>query len=75
MGSLLNEPVVIGTAIRAVLLAAMAFGLNWSAEQLAAIMLAVEAVLALITRALVTPNQLAEQRVAAGGSPTVPQNR
>jgi hydrogenase-4 membrane subunit HyfE len=75
MGSLLNEPVLIATAIRAVILAAVAFGLKWSAEQVAALMIAVEAILALITRALVTPNQLAEQRVAAGGSPTVPQNR
>lgn len=69
---LLNEPQVIGGAIRAIILAATAFGLNWSAEQVAALMLAVEAVLMTITRALVTPNQLAEYRVAMGGSPTKP---
>jgi len=69
-----NEPVMIGGAIRAILLAFMAFGTHITPEQLAAVMLAVEAVLALVTRALVTPNQLAEQRVALGGSPTKPVN-
>lgn len=56
--------------MRAVILAAMAFGTSITPEQLAALMMAVEAVLALLTRAIVTPNQLAEARVAAGGSPT-----
>jgi hypothetical protein len=72
MTRLMNEPVLLGGAIRAVLLAGMAFGLTVTPEQLAAVMLAVEAVLALFTRAIVTPNQLAEARVAAGGSPTQP---
>jgi hypothetical protein len=72
MGRLLNEPVLIGTAIRAVVLAGMAFGLQITPEQLAAVMLAIEAVLALVTRTLVTPNQLAEARVDAGGRPTQP---
>lgn len=67
-----NEPVMLGGAIRAVILAATAFGLNWSAEQVAAIMLAVEAVLSLFTRSQVTPNGLAEYRVSQGGSPTQP---
>jgi hypothetical protein len=71
MTRLLNEPVLFGAAVRAVLLAAMAFGTPMTPEQLAAAMGAVEAVLALITRTLVTPNQLAEARVAAGVSPTV----
>lgn len=74
MTRLLNEPVLIGAAIRAVILAAVAFGLNVTAEQIASLMVAVEAVLALVTRALVTPNQLAEARVDAGGRPTVPRN-
>jgi hypothetical protein len=69
-----NEPVLIGTAVRAVLLAAMAFGTHITTEQLAALMVAVEAVLMLVTRALVTPNQLAEERVAQGLSPTQPRN-
>jgi hypothetical protein len=73
MGNLLNEPVLIATAIRAVLIAGMAFGLNMSMVQLGTVMIAVEAVLGVITRALVTPNKLAEERVAAGGSPTVPR--
>ena len=74
MGRLLNEPVLIGGAIRAVILAAVAFGLDVTPEQLAALMLAVETVLALVTRALVTPNQLAEARVAEGLSPTQPRD-
>ena len=74
MTRLLNEPVLIGAAIRAVLLAVIAFGVNMTMEQFGAVMLAVEAVLALVTRALVTPNQLAEARVSAGGRPTVPMN-
>lgn len=69
---LLNEPVLLGAAVRAIVFAAMAFGLDVTVDQLAAVMAAVEAVLALATRALVTPNQLAEARVAAGGSPTTP---
>ena len=71
---MLNEPVMIATAIRLTILALMAFGLRVTTEQLTAVMLAVEAILALGTRALVTPNQLAEARVAAGGSPTVPRD-
>lgn len=74
MSRLLNEPVLIGAAIRAVLGAIVAFGFEISAEQMAAGMAAVEAILALVTRALVTPNQLAEARVDAGGRPTTPRN-
>lgn len=73
MGRLFNEPVLIGAAIRAVIYAAMAFGLQMTTEQLGALMAAVEAILALVTRALVTPNQLAEARVAEGLSPTQPR--
>ncbi len=72
---LLNEPVLIGAAIRSVILALASFGLEMTAEQIAALMGAVEALLALITRALVVPNQLAEARVADGGSPTEPRGR
>lgn len=50
-----REPVAIAAAIRAVLLAATAFGLSWTPEQIAAFMLAVEAVLALVTRQKVSP--------------------
>lgn len=69
---LLNEPVLIGGAIRAIILAATSFGLNWTGEQVASLMLAVEAILALVTRSQVTPNKLAEHRVAMGGNPTTP---
>lgn len=72
VGNIFNEPVLLGTAIRAVILAAMAFGFSMTPSQLAAVMLAVEAVLAIVTRALVTPNHLAEARVSAGGRPTIP---
>jgi hypothetical protein len=74
MRRLLNEPVLIAAALRAVILAAVAFGLNVTAEQVATLMVAVEAVLALVTRALVTPNPLAEARVRMGGRPTVPRH-
>lgn len=74
MNRLLNEPVLIAGAVRAIILAAMAFGVGITVEQLGALMLAVEAVLAMVTRAVVTPNQLAEARVDAGGRPTQPRD-
>lgn len=67
---LLNEPVLIGAAIRLSLIAAIAFGLSMTEQQMLALMAALEAFLALITRALVVPNQLAEARVDAGYRPT-----
>lgn len=70
MGRIFNEPVLLATAIRLTILAGVAFGLGWTAEQTAATMAAVEAVLAIVTRQMVTPNHLAEDRVAAGKSPT-----
>lgn len=54
--SLNREPAVIAAAVRAIILAATAFGLGWTAEQVAAVMLAVEAVLAVAVRQSVTPN-------------------
>lgn len=50
-----REPVLWATAIRTVILLGVAFGLKWSPEQIAATMLAVEAVLALIVRPIVVP--------------------
>lgn len=70
--NLLNrEPALWIAALEAVLLAFMAFGLNLSPEQLAAIMMAAIAVLALVTRQVVTPNvsvleRLDKDRVVAG---------
>lgn len=52
-----REPVAIAAAVRAVILCAVAFGLKWTPEQIAAVMLATEAVLAVVTRQSVTPNQ------------------
>jgi len=45
-----REPVAIAAAIRAVILLAIAFGLRWTPEQIAAIMLAVEAILTVVVR-------------------------
>lgn len=53
---LLSEPIAIATAIKAVIFCAVQFGLDWTPEQVVSVMVAVEAVLALVTRALVTPN-------------------
>lgn len=60
-----REPVAIAALVRAVILFATAFGLKLSAEQVAAIMLVVEAVLALITRQTVTPMATLPAGVAA----------
>lgn len=50
-----REPVAILAVVRALVLAGMAFGLKVSVEQLAAVMLALETVLTLVTRSKVTP--------------------
>lgn len=51
-----REPALVTSAIRALLYSAVLFGLPLSVEQSAGVLLAVEAVLALITRAVVTPS-------------------
>lgn len=51
------EPVAIASAIRAIIVMAVAFGLKWTPEQIGATMLAVEAVLGLIIRHTVTSPQ------------------
>ena len=50
-----REPVAITEAVRAIIALAVAFGLDWTGEQVAAVIIAVGAVLAVITRAKVTP--------------------
>ena len=50
-----REPVVVGAAVRVVLTSALAFGLDLTAEQVAAIVISVETILALFTRQAVTP--------------------
>jgi hypothetical protein len=67
--NLLNEPVLIGVAIRATILAVAAFGFKITVDQIAAVMLAVEAVLALVTRAMVAPNKLVQERMDEGRHP------
>lgn len=55
-GSILGrEPAVIAGAVRAIILLGVAFGLRWTPEQIAALMLAVEAVLTLLVRQNSTP--------------------
>lgn len=48
-----TEPVAVAAAIRACLLVGIAFGLDWTEQQLASVMLAVELVLALVLRSQV----------------------
>lgn len=50
-----REPVAAAAALRGVVLAGMAFGLKVSAEQLAAVMVALETVLGFVTRTAVAP--------------------
>lgn len=61
-----SEPVMITAALRAIILAGTAFGLDWTGEQVAAVMLAVELVIAVFTRARVTPNASVPPSVNAG---------
>lgn len=49
------EPVAIAAAVRAILVMAAAYGLGLTGDQIAATVVAVEAVLAVIVRAKVTP--------------------
>lgn len=50
-----TEPVAVAAAVRAVLVAAVAFGLEMSGEQIAALVVAIEIVGALFVRSKVTP--------------------
>ena len=71
---ILNEPVVITSLVSSAIALGIGFGLKVTPEQLSLIMAFVGTLLAFLARAAVTPNQLAEERVAQGGSPTVPRN-
>ncbi|WP_181312454.1 hypothetical protein [Nocardioides campestrisoli] len=51
-----REPALITGAVRAVLYSAVLFGLPLTDEQSAGLLLALEAVLVLVTRAVVTPS-------------------
>ena len=60
-----EEPVAFGAVVRALLLAAMTFGLHLTRVQLTASMVAVEAILAFATRQASTPNTSLPAGVAA----------
>lgn len=66
MSVILKEPTLFAGAVRAVILCAVAFGLRLTPEQIGATMLAVEAVLTLLNRAVVTPTS---QPTLALGTP------
>ena len=50
-----REPVAIAAAVRSVVVMAVTFGLDWSAEQVAALVVAVEVVAGLFVRSKVSP--------------------
>lgn len=50
-----NEPVLIVEAVKAIILCAVAFGLDWTGDQVAAVMLVVFSISAVFTRSKVTP--------------------
>lgn len=51
-----QEPVAFAAIVRLALSTGMVFGLQWTAEQVAAVMALTEAVLMFLTRQQVTPN-------------------
>lgn len=51
-----REPVALAAAARALIACAVAFGLQWTAEQVAALVVAVEVVSGLFVRSRVAPN-------------------
>ncbi len=55
MQRITREPALITSAVRAVLYCAVLFGLSLTVEQIAGVVLSLEAVLALVTRALSVP--------------------
>lgn len=73
MNRLLNEPVALAATIQSVIGFTIIMGwLHMTDAQTGSLMIAINAVLGLMVRSQVTPNQLAEARVDAGGRPTTP---
>lgn len=68
LGILRTQPVAVGTFIRQALLAGGAFGLGLKAEQIAAIVLVTESLIALLTAGAVTPNGNVTAKVAAAAT-------
>lgn len=60
-----REPVLWLAVIRAAIAAGAAFGFNLTGEQVAAVVLLSEAVLALVTRSQVTPNRTVSDKLSA----------
>ncbi len=60
-----REPVRCAAFIRAVILCAVGFGVAWTPEQVALIMIMVEAFFAMITRSQVEPNLNTDNQIAA----------
>lgn len=56
--NLRREPVAIAAVIRSAILCAVAFGLDWSPDQIAAVMLVVEGFAAILVRDRVTPEPI-----------------
>ena len=65
-----REPALIAGAVRAIILAAVAFGLRWTPEQIGALMLALEAVLTVLVRQSSTA--IAAPVLSAGTEVTTP---
>ncbi len=73
MKRLLNEPVALAATVQSLVGFGIIMGwIHMTDAQTGSLMIAINAVLGLGVRALVTPNQLAEARVDAGGRPTTP---
>lgn len=70
-----DEPVLFQAAIQAGLAMGMSFGLSLSVEQMGTVMAFTAAVLAFVTRTHVTPNHVADQRVAVALHTPVPKRR
>lgn len=64
-----REPVAIAALVRAIILCAVTFGLGWTPEQIASVMVVVELVAGIITRQSVTPNGSVPQSVNVAGRP------
>lgn len=65
-----REPALIVSAVRALLVCGVGFGLDLSAEQVTSIVLAMEAVFAMFTRASVySPASVERIKEAAGAAP------
>jgi TRAP-type C4-dicarboxylate transport system permease large subunit len=67
---LLNEPVMLAAISQLVVILIGVFGFQLSAEEIAALASGLLVIVGIVTRQLVTPNQLAEARVDEGKRPT-----